>query len=136
MPVAPSAASTVLASKSSSSCPGSTRNPTSRTWHVSGLFSATWATSTPASSCPRAPVAAKWPTRPMQSARPDPMRMSEAPEGNAAAVAGHAPAAVYQPQSLTELREVVMQADLLTLVPAGGRTQLDLGQPPESPFAL
>lgn len=72
----------------------------------------------------------------MQSARLAPMRMSDAPVDTVSAVAGRSPAAVYQPESLAELRNLVSRPDHLTLVPAGGRTQVDLGQPPEGPFAL
>jgi len=51
-------------------------------------------------------------------------------------VAGCAPDTVYIPESPEELRDIVVQEQRLNLVPAGGRTQLDLGNAPAGPFAL
>lgn len=51
-------------------------------------------------------------------------------------VAGEAPATVFVPETLEELQEIVRRRDGLTLVPAGGRTQLALGNGPRRPFAL
>src|SRR6185295_10089685 len=136
MPAEPSAESTASDSKSSSSCPGSTPKPTWRTWRVSGPSSATRAISTRASSCPQVPVAAKWPTRTLPSGRLAPMPMSETPTGTLPLIAGRPAATVHRPRSLAELREVLIQPDGLTLVPVSGRTQLELGQAPEGPFAL
>lgn len=66
---------------------------------------------------------------------PGPMPMSEhAAPG--VLVSGHAPEAILAPRSLDELRAAVLRDDGLTLVPAGGRTALDLGDAPARPFAL
>ncbi|OAI39544.1 hypothetical protein AYO38_01510 [bacterium SCGC AG-212-C10] len=51
-------------------------------------------------------------------------------------IAGRAPTTVYVPESLNELREIVRAKDGLTLVPACGRTNLQLGGPPTGPFAI
>ncbi|HMS59841.1 MAG TPA: FAD-binding oxidoreductase, partial [Tepidiformaceae bacterium] len=51
-------------------------------------------------------------------------------------VSGHAPETILAPRSLDELRAAVLRDDGLTLVPAGGRTALDLGDAPARPFAL
>ena len=52
-------------------------------------------------------------------------------------IAGRAPETVYVPESLAELRDIVVGAsDGPTLVPAGGRTQLELGFAPSGPFSL
>ena len=62
--------------------------------------------------------------------------MSETVTGPLPSVGGREPETVFVPESLEELRAVVLATDNLTLVPAAGRTQLDLGGPPSGPFAL
>lgn len=62
--------------------------------------------------------------------------MSEALTQPLPLVGGRAPETVYVPETLTELREIVSAKDGLTLVPAAGRTQMDLGTAPSGPFAL
>lgn len=62
--------------------------------------------------------------------------MSETLTGVMPLVAGREPETVFVPETLAELRSLVAQRDGLTLVPAGARTQLDLGGPPAGPFAL
>ena len=64
------------------------------------------------------------------------MPMSETLAGPLPSVGGREPETVFVPQTLDELRAVVVANDNLTLVPAGGRTQLDLGGAPSGPFAL
>ncbi len=64
------------------------------------------------------------------------MPMSEALTGPLPSVGGREPETVFVPETLHELRAVVVANDNLTLVPAGGRTQLDLGAAPAGPFAL
>ena len=61
--------------------------------------------------------------------------MSEAP-ASTITVAGREPEAVYRPQSLEELRELVRGRDGVTLVPVGGGTQLGLGAAPQGRFAV
>jgi len=51
-------------------------------------------------------------------------------------IAGRAPEAVFAPDTLDDLRELVRKPDDLTLVPVAGRTQLDLGGAPAGPFAV
>lgn len=51
-------------------------------------------------------------------------------------VAGRAPAAVWHPGSLEELRELVTAAGDLTMAPFGGGTQIELGNAASGPFAL
>lgn len=51
-------------------------------------------------------------------------------------VAGRRAETVLIPESIDELREILAARDGLTLVPAAGRTQLDLGYAPASPFGL
>jgi glycolate oxidase FAD binding subunit len=53
-----------------------------------------------------------------------------------ASVAGRVPAACYTPETLDDLRAAVREASPLTLVPVGGATALELGYPPDGPFAL
>jgi len=68
---------------------------------------------------------------------PDPMRMSEIMAGPLPLIAGRAPETVYVPESLAELRDIVVTAAPdTTLVPTGGRTQLELGGAPSGPFSL
>lgn len=62
--------------------------------------------------------------------------MSEPGAPTAISVAGREPEAVLVPSTLEELREIVLRRDGVTLVPAGGRTQLELGRAPEGPFAV
>lgn len=62
--------------------------------------------------------------------------MSEALANSLPAVAGRTPETVFVPETLDELREVVRAPGALTLVPAGGRTRLELGNPTDGPFAL
>lgn len=62
------------------------------------------------------------------------MRMSELAVGPL--VAGRSPQAVFRPQSLEELREIVRRRDGLTLVPVSGGTQLSVGDVPGGPFAV
>ena len=51
-------------------------------------------------------------------------------------IAGVAPHAVLRPESAEGVRSCLLADDGLTLVVAGGRTQVDLGGPPRSPFGL
>ena len=51
-------------------------------------------------------------------------------------IGGRAPETVIVPESIAELRQAVAARDGLTLVPAAGRTQLELGRQPDGPFAL
>lgn len=51
-------------------------------------------------------------------------------------VAGLTPETLYVPESPGELRTIVRGSDGQTLVPAAGRTQLELGNAPSGPFAL
>ncbi len=51
-------------------------------------------------------------------------------------VAGATPEAEYEPSSLAELAAIMRNDDGRTLVPVGAGTQLDLGRPPNRPFAL
>jgi glycolate oxidase FAD binding subunit len=62
--------------------------------------------------------------------------MSDALAQPLPSVAGRSAETVYVPDSLAELREVLRLRDGMTLVPMGGRTQLELGTPPEGTFAL
>ncbi len=62
--------------------------------------------------------------------------MSEAIAQPLPLIAGRTPEAVYVPESLGELREIVRKRDRMTLIPVAGRTQLELGSAPEGPFAL
>lgn len=62
--------------------------------------------------------------------------MSEALANSVPAVAGRAPDTVFVPESIDELREIVRAPETLTLVPAAGRTRLELGNPTDGPFAL
>jgi len=70
---------------------------------------------------------------------PDPMRMSEIMAGPLPLIAGRAPETVYVPESLAELRGIVIDSGVAadtTLIPTAGRTQLELGNAPSGPFAL
>jgi glycolate oxidase FAD binding subunit len=51
-------------------------------------------------------------------------------------IAGREPETVYVPETLAELRSFVSATGNQTLVPVSGRTQLELGAPPQGPFAL
>lgn len=51
-------------------------------------------------------------------------------------IAGQPPATIYVPESVAELQRMVRARDGLTLVPAAGRTALDIGNPPARPCAL
>lgn len=51
-------------------------------------------------------------------------------------IAGRTPEAIFNPQSLDELRDLVRKQERLTFVPRGGATQLDLGCVPSGPFAI
>jgi glycolate oxidase FAD binding subunit len=51
-------------------------------------------------------------------------------------VAGAQAVAIERPGTLEELRELVSRRDGRTLVPSGGRTQLELGNPPREPFTV
>ncbi|MBI5948660.1 MAG: FAD-binding protein [Chloroflexi bacterium] len=62
--------------------------------------------------------------------------MSETLAGHLPTVGGREPETVFVPETLEELRAIVSANDNLTLVPAGGRTQLDLGGAPAGRFAL
>lgn len=62
--------------------------------------------------------------------------MSEAIAEPLPTIAGRTPKTVYVPESLDELRAIVRQRDHLTLVPVAGRTQLEVGNAPDGPFAL
>ncbi|MGH2632890.1 MAG: FAD-binding oxidoreductase [Tepidiformaceae bacterium] len=64
--------------------------------------------------------------------------MSEAMAGPLPLIAGRSPETVYVPESLEELRGIVLDGSAgdTTLVPAGGRTQLELGNAPKGSFAL
>jgi glycolate oxidase FAD binding subunit len=62
--------------------------------------------------------------------------MSEPAGVSSTSVAGREADRVYSPESLAELQEVVRSRDGLTLVPFGGRTQIELGGAPAGPFAL
>ncbi len=64
------------------------------------------------------------------------MPMSDTLAGPLPSVGGREPETVFVPETLDELRAVVVANDNLTLVPAGGRTQLDFGGAPSGPFAL
>ncbi|HXU24870.1 MAG TPA: FAD-binding oxidoreductase, partial [Tepidiformaceae bacterium] len=65
--------------------------------------------------------------------------MSEIMAGPLPLIAGRAPDTVYVPESLTELRDIVIDSSSVggtTLVPTGGRTQLELGYAPTAQFSL
>ncbi|MBI2767958.1 MAG: FAD-binding oxidoreductase [Chloroflexi bacterium] len=62
--------------------------------------------------------------------------MSDVLAGPLPRVAGRLPETVFIPETLEELQSIVRARDGLTLVPAGGRTMLDLGNAPPRPFAL
>lgn len=62
--------------------------------------------------------------------------MSETLAGALPAIAGKTPDLAILPGSLDELGEVIRRRDGRTLIPAGGRTRLELGNPPRGPFAL
>ena len=65
--------------------------------------------------------------------------MSEIMAGPLPLIAGRAPDTVYVPESLTELRDIVIDSGSVggtTLVPTGGRTQLELGYSPTEQFSL
>ena len=62
------------------------------------------------------------------------MHMSEVLD--AVEIAGRTPENVHKPASLEDLRSLVRKRDGLTLVPRGGGTDLDLGNPPAGPFAI
>ena len=64
------------------------------------------------------------------------MPMSDAIAQPLPSVAGRAAETVYVPNSVAELQDILRLRDGMTLVPMGGRTQLELGAPPEGPFAL
>ncbi len=51
-------------------------------------------------------------------------------------IAGREPETVYVPASLDELRPILRAPGNQALIPLGGRTQVDLGGPPDGPFAL
>lgn len=62
--------------------------------------------------------------------------MSDAAAKAIPTVGGRAPEAVLAPETLADLRDLVAAESRLSFVPVGGRTRLDLGRPPEAPFAL
>jgi len=62
--------------------------------------------------------------------------MSRVLTDSVGSVAGRAPETVFVPESMDELREMVRASDGLTLVPAGGRTRLELGAAPEGRFGV
>lgn len=63
--------------------------------------------------------------------------MSEAAtEPQTITVAGRRAEQVFVPESLAELAALLRADDAMTLVPRGGGTQLELGSPPEGPFAV
>ncbi len=64
------------------------------------------------------------------------MPMSELATITLPEVAGVAPETIFVPESSAELGEIVAARDGRTLVPAGARTQLALGNAPRAPFAL
>ena len=65
-----------------------------------------------------------------------PMPMSELATTTLPEVAGLAPETIFVPESAAELQQIVAARDGRTLLPAGGRTQLALGNAPSAPFAL
>ncbi|MCC7362812.1 MAG: FAD-binding oxidoreductase [Dehalococcoidia bacterium] len=62
--------------------------------------------------------------------------MSDTLLGALPQVAGRAPATLYVPETLDELRTIVAGRDGATLLPVAGRTRLDLGCAPAGTFAL
>ena len=62
--------------------------------------------------------------------------MSESSVLSHATVAGRETDAVFEPQSMDELADLLKRDDGLTLVPQGGGTMLELGNTPRGPFAL
>jgi len=62
--------------------------------------------------------------------------MSEVTTEPRTRVAGRGPQAVFEPQSLDELADLLRREDGLTLVPRGGGTMLELGNAPRAPFGL
>jgi glycolate oxidase FAD binding subunit len=62
--------------------------------------------------------------------------MSEVLAGPLPTIASRAPETVFVPESLDELRDVLRSTERMTLVPAAGRTRLELGNASAGPFAL
>ncbi len=62
--------------------------------------------------------------------------MSDAPATAPFLVAGRAPERVLTPETFHDLAETLRAHDGLTLAPAAGRTQLELGNEPSGPFGL